>query len=82
MTTKPYEQAEPVEDRNALLEKTLIEEYLHEKGYSLKSLKELPAELAEKLRKEASKYASLKMEEVSARAHFVKELQDDGSPLD
>ena len=34
MTTKPTEQAVPVEDRNAFLEKQLIEEYLHEKGYS------------------------------------------------
>ncbi len=82
MTTKPIEQAEPVEDRNALLEKALIEEYLHEKGYSLEALKQLPAELVEKLMKEASQYASLKMEEVQARAHFIKELHDDASSLE
>jgi len=82
MTAKPIENTEPIEDRNALLEKALIEEYLHEKGYSLKELKKLPAEVADKLMKEASKYASLKMEEVEARAHFVKQLQDDGSSLD
>ena len=82
MTTKQTEKAEPVEDRNAPLEKALIEEYLQEKGYSLEGLKNLPAELAEKLMKEASQYASLKMEEVEARAHFIKELHDDASPLD
>ena len=82
MTKKHMEHVEPVEDRNALLEKALIEEYLQEKGYSLKGLKELPAELADKLMKEASKYASLKLEEVSARAHFIKELHDDASPFD
>ena len=38
MTTKPIENVEPVEDRNAMLEKALIEEYLHEKGYSLEDL--------------------------------------------
>ncbi len=81
MTTKQTEKAEPVEDRNALLEKALIEEYLLEKGYSLEGLKNLPPELVEKLMKEASQYASLKMEEVSARAHFIKELHDDTSPL-
>lgn len=82
MTTKPIENVEPIEDRNALLEKALIEEYLHEKGYSLKELKKLPIEIADKLMKEASRYASLKLEEVEARAHFIKELKDDSSSLD
>jgi hypothetical protein len=72
---------EPVEDRNAFLEKQLIEQYLHEKGYSLEGLKKLPADLVEKLMKEASQYASLKMEDVKARAHFLQELHDDGSSL-
>ena len=82
MTTKPIENVEPIEDRNALLEKALIEEYLREKGYTLKELKKLSPETADTLRKEASRYASLKMEEVEARAHFIKELHDDTSPLD
>ncbi len=81
MSTKPKEQAEPIEDPNALLEKTLIEEYLREKGYSREGLKKLPAELVETLMKEATRYASLKMEEVKARAHFVQELHEDGSSL-
>ena len=82
MTTKPIENVAPVEDRNALLERSLIEEYLNQKGYSLDALKKLPAEVSAKLMKEASQYASLKLEEVEARAHFVKELHDDASPLD
>lgn len=82
MTAKPIENAEPVEDPNALLEKALIEEYLKTKGYTHEDLKKLPADLVEKLMKEASQYASLKMEEVEARAHFVKELHDDTSPLE
>jgi hypothetical protein len=76
MTTKQTEQPEPMEDRNALLENAFIKEYLHEKGYSLEDLKKLPAELAEKLMKEALKYASLKLAEVEARAHFVEEIHD------
>jgi len=76
------EQIEPVEDPNALLERALIEEYLHEKGYSLENIKTLPAELAEKLMKEASQYASLKLEEVESRARFIKELHDDAAPLE
>jgi hypothetical protein len=82
MTTKQTEEAEPMEDRNAILERALIEEYLREKGYSLEGLKELTTEFAEKLMKEASQYASLKMEEVEARAHFIRELHDDASPLE
>jgi hypothetical protein len=82
MTTKPIEQPEPTEDRNALLEKALIEEYLQEKGYSHEDLKTMPTDVVEKLMKEASQYASLKMEEVSARAHLIKELHDDASSLE
>jgi len=81
MTTKPIEKAEPVEDRNALLEKALIKEYLHSKGYTLEEIKKLPKEIADKLMKEASQYASLKMEEVEARARFIEELKDNASPL-
>ena len=82
MTTKPIEKAEPIEDRNALLEKALINEYLQSKGYSLEDIKKLPKDVAGKLMKEASQYASLKMEEVQARAHFIEELHDNTSPLD
>lgn len=80
MTTKPIQDNEPLEDRNALVEKKLIEEYLREKGYTLETLKKLPEEQVEQLMKEASQYASLKMEEVQARAHFVNELHEDSSP--
>ena len=81
MSTKVVDEPDRSDDRTALLEKALIEAYLHENGYSLEALKELPAELVEKLMKEASQYASLKMEEVTARAHFIEELRDDASPI-
>lgn len=68
-----------MEDPNAVLEKALMEEYLHERGYSLEKLKELPKEMVEQLMKEATRYASLKMEEIQARAHFVDEIHDCGS---
>jgi hypothetical protein len=32
--------------------------------------------------KEATRYASLKMEEIEARAHLVDEIQKDGSHLE
>jgi hypothetical protein len=82
MNTKPIVDAEPMEDRNALLERALIEEYLNDKGYTHEDLKKLPAEVVEKLMKEASRFASLKMEEVSARAHLIKDLHDNASSLE
>lgn len=82
MTTKPIQDVEPVEDPKAALEKALVEEFLKQKGYTHEDLKKLSAEFVEKLMKEALQYASLKMEEVEARAHFVKELHDDQSPLE
>jgi hypothetical protein len=83
MTTKPDKQADDlINDLNVVLEKNLIEEYLHEKGYSRKGLKELPAELVETLMKEATRYAALKMEEVKARAHFVTEIHASTSSLE
>lgn len=82
MNAKPIENAEPIEDPNTMMENALIAEYLKQKGYTHDDLKKLPAELVEKLMKEASQYASLKMEEVEARAHFVKELHDDASSLE
>jgi hypothetical protein len=82
MNAKPIEQIDPIEDPNAVVEKALIQEYLKEQGSSLEELKKLPAVVAEKLMKEASRYASLKMEEVKARAHFVQELHNDASSLE
>ncbi|MBK7318412.1 MAG: hypothetical protein IPO36_23190 [Anaerolineales bacterium] len=82
MNAKPSEQAELMEDPNALLENALIKEYLKEKGYSHEDLKKLPADLVEKLMKEATQYASLKMEEVQARAHFINDLHEDASSLE
>lgn len=70
---------QPMEDPKAVLERAFMEEFLHEQGYSLEKLKELPKEIAENLMKEASKYASLKMEEVEARARFVEDIHDTAS---
>ena len=82
MNVKPIVDTEPIEDPNAVLEKALIAEFIKEQGYTHDDLKKLPAEAVKKLMKEAYRYASLKMEEVKARANFVKELHDDAAPLE
>ena len=68
-----------MEDPNALLERTFIEEYLRSQGYSLDELDELSKKLRKKLMTDASKYASLKLEEIKARAHFVEEIHEHSS---
>lgn len=63
-----------MEDPSALLEKALIEDYLRQRGYSLEKLRGLPRKLVRRLMKEASRYASLKLEEIESRARFVEEI--------
>ncbi len=79
MFTKQTKKPENMNDPNAVLEKALIEEYLHEHGYSLEQLKGMPKEVVEQLMKDATRYAALKMEEVKAKAHFVEEIHERGS---
>jgi hypothetical protein len=62
------------EDPHALMERTFIQEYLKGHGHTLESLHELPEAQAKKLMAEASVYASSKLTEMEARAHFVGEV--------
>jgi hypothetical protein len=80
MTTNLTEENESKDDPKAVLERKLIEEYLQEKGYSMEILKKLPADLVEELMKEATRYAALKLEKISAGAHFVGEIHGGSSP--
>jgi hypothetical protein len=76
----PQPEPQAIEDPHAQLEKAFIEEYLRERGYSLKDLHTLPEALARQLMTEASIYASSKLTEVEARAHFVGEVHDASQP--
>ncbi|MCZ2128109.1 MAG: hypothetical protein LC099_10095 [Anaerolineales bacterium] len=82
MTANLNDPMDPVEDRNAMLEKALIEEYLKTNGHTQESLKKLPPEQVKKIMQDASQYASLKLEEVEARANFVKGLQEGSASLE
>ena len=63
-----------MEDPHAQLEKAFIAEYLRSQGHDPEKLHELPEETAKQLMTEACKYASLKLMEMEARAHFVEEI--------
>lgn len=65
---------DPVEDPQAQLAKTFIEEYLNKENQSLETVHLLPEDQAKSLLVRASIYASTKMAELESRAHVVKSL--------
>lgn len=67
----------PVADPEALMERSLMNEFLQAHGASLATLHGLPAEQAEVLLKEASRYASTKLMEVEARSRFIASIHGD-----
>ena len=70
------------EEIHALLERCLIEEYLKSKGHTQESLRALPENEAQHLKKEASIFASNKLAEIEIRARFTQDLHDAGSSLE
>ena len=52
------------------MERMLLEEYLHTKGYCLADIDALPLEQAQILMKAACQYASLKMAQIESLVHF------------
>ena len=63
----------------SVLERRIIKEYLHDKGYRLEELKKLPEEEAKQLMSEACIYASLKLAEIESRAKFREEIRGPSS---
>jgi hypothetical protein len=60
----------------ALLEQSLIDEYVRMHGHDPARLSELVAADRDALLRSASLYASGKLSEVETRSHFVHELHD------
>jgi len=67
----------PIADPAALMERSLIDEFLQAHGTSFATLHTLPASHAESLLKEASRYASARLTEVESRARFVESIRGD-----
>ena len=61
-------------DPNGPLEQRLIDEYLAARGHTRQSLATLAGSEAGSLLRAASEYASLRLAEMEARAHYVHEL--------
>ena len=75
--TDPY--VHRMEDSRGSLERALIEDFLRAKDIDAATLTALPAEEANHVLAEASVYATNRLAEIQARAHFVHELHREES---
>ena len=62
------------DDPNGPLERLLIGEYLESRGQTRRTVRDLPEREALSLLEAASDYASLRLAEIIARAHYVDEI--------
>ncbi len=72
------EGPEPIQDPQATLAQSFIEEYLRNHDQTLETLCDLPEAEAKRLMVEASVYASTKLAQIESRARAVAALH--GSP--
>jgi hypothetical protein len=63
-----------MQDRQSQLEQAFIDEFLRLRGCDPEHLSTLPAADVERLMRQACIYASGKLAEVEARAHFVHDI--------
>jgi hypothetical protein len=70
------EKNEAVLSPKAELEKTYINEYLRENGYSVKELNSLPDQDAKRLMIEACQYAAFRLEELESQARLHTKLHE------
>ena len=61
-------------DPTAQLENAFIREFLEQRGHSAASLLTLPESERHLLLEQASRWASIRLAEVEARAHYVHDL--------
>lgn len=62
-------------DPGGIMEQQLIEEYLQARGHTLRSVRALPELEGRPLLAAAAEYASLRLTEIEARAHYLDSLR-------
>ena len=67
------------DEMRALLEKSLIDEFLRSKGFDHTGLKNLSKDEAQRIIIEASIYASGKLTEIESKSRFKQDIKDIGS---
>lgn len=73
MTTRDPD-ARAMEDPEGRLEQAFIDEFLRSRGLDQASVHRLPPEEARRILAEASSYATSRLAEIEARAHYVHQL--------
>jgi len=68
----------PIEDHEAKLERAFEDEFLHQLGQTREEVLRLPAEQRTPILRAASLYASERLAEIGARAHYVHDLHREG----
>ena len=71
--TDPFE-VPPIEDPEAKLERAFVDQFLAQQGESRQSIAAMPEAKRTAILREARAYASARLAEVQARAHYVNEL--------
>lgn len=66
-----------MEDPEGRLENALIEEFLRARGLDSNALHALPEDEMKRVLTEAAMYATAKLAEVEARAHFVHKIHSE-----
>jgi hypothetical protein len=66
--------AQALHDPHAALERALIAEFLARHGHTLQSVRRLPPAEASALLREATAFATMRLSEVDAKAHYLDEL--------
>jgi hypothetical protein len=64
----------PLQARQATLELSLIDDYLRSVGHTRRSVVQLGTAAASTLLKAASEYASLRLADMEAKAHYADEI--------
>ena len=63
------------QEPQAALERALIDEFLAERGYTLRSVADLPNTDRDQLLRGAAEWATLRLAEIEARARFVEQIE-------
>ena len=67
-------ESERSQDARGWLECAFIDQFLAERGHTLRSLDTLPPAARRELLRRAASYATLRLAEIEARAHYVDDL--------
>ena len=75
MGTIADHEGPPVEDPHAALERALIAEFFDHIGQTPRSIEALPPDQRRDVLRFAAAYATLRLTEIEARAHYLNEIE-------